>query len=146
MHPIVRLDCTGLANVRALECELAGFLADDGYDRAGGVLVEFGSGGALLAPAEALGIADAFAARRTHFQGRIALHAAGDGGYVAARFIAIVGRHEGLRMEAFREVGRAVEWLRDGDGRAGAGSGFLTRRPRLSLDDAERPEPGYLAR
>jgi len=119
MHHIVRLDCTGLGSANALERELAGLLADPTYDRSGGVLVELGPSGALLEAAQALGVADIFAARRTHLEGRIALHAVGDDGYIGARFIAIVGRYRGLRMDAFREVEWAVEWLRDGDGQGG---------------------------
>jgi len=146
MQDIVRLDCTGLENVRALERELAGLLADSTYDRSGGVLVELGPGGALLDAAQALGVADIFAARRTYLQGRVALHAVGDDGYVGARFIAIVGRYQGLRMEAFREVEWPVQWLTEGaagpgepnaprethPGRAGggAGSGLMTGVPR----------------
>jgi len=66
----------------------------------------------------ALAVADAFNVHRDQLQGRIALHATDEHGGVAALYIAMIGRHHGLRMEAFRERGGAVAWLGVVDGSA----------------------------
>ncbi len=127
MAQIVRLDYAGLTNVRALDGELERLLTDPAFDGDKGLLVQLGDG-ELLAPPLAVGVAESFANRRAHLRGRIAVHAKGESGYLAVRFIAMVGRYQGLRMEAFREVEWAVHWLTDG---ASPESPFSRRRRAL---------------
>jgi hypothetical protein len=114
-----RLDCGTLCQVDELESALDGLLGAGGFERSFGVLVELGQDGPILQCSHALEVADAFDSRRDKLQGRIALHASDERGRIAALFIAMIARHHGLRMEAFGESARAIQWL---GGPAGGGS------------------------
>jgi len=106
-----RLDCGTLSQVDELKPALDSLLAAAGFERSFGLLVELGQDGPLLECTHALGVADAFGSRRNQLQGRVALYAPGERGRIAALFIAMIGRHQGLRMEAFRERAWAEQWL-----------------------------------
>jgi hypothetical protein len=106
-----RLDCGALSQVDELEPALNSLLREPAFDRTFGLLVELGSDGPIVECAHALAVADAFGSRRDRLQGRVALHAPGERGGIAARFIAMIGRYQGLRMEAFKERAWAEQWL-----------------------------------
>jgi hypothetical protein len=106
-----RLDCGTLNQVGELEPALDSLLGEAGFDPSFGLLVELGREGPILECAHALTVADAFGSRRDRLRGRVALYAPGERGRIAALFIAMIGRHQGLRMEAFRERAWAVQWL-----------------------------------
>ena len=109
-----RLDCGTLSQVDELESALDGLLREADFERPFSLLVELGREGELLECAHSVAVADAFGSRRNRLQGRIALYAPGEGGRIAALFIAMIGRHQGLRMEAFRERAWAEQWLGGG--------------------------------
>ena len=106
-----RLDCGTLSQVDELESALDGLLREADFERSFSLLVELGRDGELLECAHSVAVADAFGSRRNRLQGRIALYAPGERGRIAALFIAMIGRHQGLRMEAFRERAWAEQWL-----------------------------------
>ena len=106
-----RLDCGTLSQVDELKPALDNLLAAAGFERSFGLLVELGQDGPLLECTHALGVADAFGSRRNQLQGRVALYAPGERGRIAAVFIAMIGRYQGLRMEAFRERAWALQWV-----------------------------------
>ena len=80
--------------------------------------MELGADGAILGDMHAFAVADGFGSRRGWLQGRIALYAPGERGRAAALFIAMIGRHQGLRMEAFGERAWAEQWLAGAVGRS----------------------------
>jgi hypothetical protein len=94
-----------------LEPALGNLLGDTRFDCSFGLLVELGQDGPILDCTHALAVADAFSTCWGELWGPIALHASDEYGHIAALFIAMKGRHHGLRMEAFREQGGAVAWL-----------------------------------
>jgi hypothetical protein len=106
-----RLDCGTLNQVDELDPALDSLLGEADFQRSFNLLVELGRDGPILECAHALAVADAFGSRRDRLQGRVALYAAGERGRVAALFIAMIGRHQGMRMEAFRERAWAEQWL-----------------------------------
>jgi hypothetical protein len=81
-------------------------------------LVELGPDGPILDCTHALAVADAFGSRLDELQGRIALYASGERGRIAALFIAMISRHQGLRIEAFRERAWVEQWLDGSVGRS----------------------------
>jgi hypothetical protein len=105
------LDCGSLGQLTELQEELGSLLGEARFESSFGLLVELGQDGPILECTHALAVADAFSAHRKELQGRIALHACDEHGGVAALYIAMIGRHHGLRMEAFRERGGALAWL-----------------------------------
>lgn len=106
-----RLDCGTLGQVDELKPALDSLLDDAGFERSFGLLVELGPDGPILECAHSVAVADAFGSRRNRLQGRVALYAPGERGRIAALFIAMIGRYQGLRMEAFRERAWAEQWL-----------------------------------
>lgn len=106
-----RLDCGTLNQLDELDPALDSLLGEADFQRSFNLLVELGRDGPILECAHALAVADAFGSRRDRLQGRVALYAPGERGRIAARFIAMIGRHQGLRMEAFRERAWAEQWL-----------------------------------
>jgi hypothetical protein len=106
-----RLDCGTLNRVDELHPALDSLLAEADFKRSFGLLVELGPDGPILECAHSVAVADAFGSRRDRLQGRVALYAPGERGRIAALFIAMIGRHQGLRMEAFRERAWAEQWL-----------------------------------
>jgi len=106
-----RLDCGTLNQLDELDPALDSLLGEADFQRSFNLLVELGRDGPILECAHALAVADAFGSRRDRLQGRVALYAPGERGRVAALFIAMIGRHQGLRMEAFRERAWAEQWL-----------------------------------
>ena len=106
-----RLDCGSLSQVDELDPALDSLLGEADFQRSFGLMVEFGRDGPILDCAHSVAVADAFGSRRNRLQGRIALYAPGERGRIAALFIAMIGRHQGLRMEAFRERAWALQWL-----------------------------------
>lgn len=107
----VLLDCGTLGQLDELQAALGGLLREARFESSFGLLVELGQDGPMLECTHALAVADAFTAHWDELQGRIALHASDDHGRIAASYIAMIGRHHGLRIEAFRERGGAVAWL-----------------------------------
>jgi hypothetical protein len=107
-----RLDCGALRQVGELKPALDTLLGEPGFERSFGLLVELGADGPIVECAHAQAVADAFGSCRDRLQGRVALYAPGERGRVAALFIAMIGRYQGLRMEAFRERAWALQWLR----------------------------------
>jgi hypothetical protein len=113
------LDCGSLGQLDELQTALGKLLGEARFESSFGLLVELGQDGPILECTHALAVADAFSAHWDELQGRIALHASDERGRVAALYIAMIGRHHGLRIEAFRERGGAVAWLGGvGDGSA----------------------------
>ena len=106
-----RLDCGTLNRLDELDPALDSLLGEADFQRSFNLLVELGRDGPILECAHALAVADAFGSRRDRLQGRVALYASGERGRIAALFIAMIGRHQGLRMEAFRERAWAEQWL-----------------------------------
>jgi len=106
-----RLDCGTLSQVDELNPALDRLVGEADFQRSFGLLVELGQDGPILECTHALAVADAFGSRRNQLQGRVALYAPGERGRISALFIAMIGRHQGLRMEAFRERAWAVQWL-----------------------------------
>jgi len=106
-----RLDCGTLSQVDELDPALDSLLGEGDFQRTFGLLVELGRDGPILECVHSVAVADAFGSRRNQLQGRIALYASGERGRIAALFIAMIGRHQGLRMEAFRERAWAEQWL-----------------------------------
>lgn len=105
------LDCGTLGRLDELESAIDSLLGDAAFESTFGLLVELGQDGPILECTHSLAVADAFGGRWGELQGRIALHASDERGRIAAHYIAMIGRHHGLRMEAFRERVGAVEWL-----------------------------------
>ena len=113
-----RLDCGTVNQVDELYPALDSLLAEADFQRSFGLLVELGQDGPILECAHSVAVADAFGRRRDQLQGRIALYASGERGRIASLFIAMIGRHQGLRMEAFRERAWAEQWLAGSVGRS----------------------------
>jgi hypothetical protein len=106
-----RLDCGALGQVDELMPAIDSLLGEADFQRSFGLLVELGRDGPLLECSHSVAVADAFGGRRDQLRGRVALYAPGERGRIAALFIAMIGRHQGLRMEAFKERAWAVQWL-----------------------------------
>ena len=106
-----RLDCGTLGQVHELESALDSLLGEASFGPAFDLLVELGRDGPILDCTHSMAVADAFDNRRGGLQGRIALYASDERGRIAALLIAMIGRHHGLRMEAFGERITALEWL-----------------------------------
>ena len=113
-----RLDCGAVSHIKELDSALDELISEADFDRSFDLLVELGADEAILEGMHALAVADAFGSRRGRLQGRIALYAPGERGRAAALFIATVGRHQGLRMEAFGERAWAEQWLGGAVGRS----------------------------
>jgi hypothetical protein len=107
----MRLDCGSQGEVEELGFALDGVVGDAGFDHSFGLLVELGRDGPMLQCAHALAVADAFGDRRAVLLGRIALHAADERGRIAALYIAMIARHQGVCIQAFGHRAEAESWL-----------------------------------
>jgi hypothetical protein len=113
-----RLDCRALDQIDELDPALDSLLGEADFQRSFNLLVDLGRDGPILECAHSVAVADAFGNRRNQLQGRIALYASGERGRIAALFLAMISRHQGLRIEAFRERAWVEQWLDGSVGRS----------------------------